>query len=285
VSIPIVAGSIAGGVALLALVGLVMLGRRRGTSQGKTGYGVISNPNNGPPGGGPAIKSAMSEGLVRKNSQKVIREPINPAIQFADTTVVTPANEVNGEELGRASRGGEYYNGSGFVMVDSAAENSARQMSFLMQYVPKPGQPIEEEEVEGDDYEAHQQMMNYHHQQQQDIHDDAFDADGNYIVRHSYVDAGDASAQGGEYFFAEAMDNTETSQAVPIDHAYVAQTIGYQQKQTEAQLNEYQMSPMVTLTGTGGEDLHLDSSGGANTTGKPNVKRKNSKTSPGANYF
>lgn len=232
---PIIIGGACGFVVLLGIIGAVMY-TRRGTTNSKN----------------------ATTNIEPSDSQKghVQYQPVSPNVQQSNV----PAS---GEGSPHANENGEYYNGSGYVMVDAAAESSQRQMSFIKHYVPEPGQIIADDEVEGDDYYAHQQMI-------QNQYGDTTDADGYTFSAAPLTERSSSNpvnprysnTNGGDYFLAEeVMDDTETSQAVPIDHAYIDQAIGYHQAQLESRIRQDEsmpLSPMLTLTGAGGEQVYLD---------------------------
>jgi len=204
-----------------------------------------------------------------KDSQRfqVEHQAIHTHVEKADMTMVvggdySPSSRSPGSQ-------GEYYDGSGYVMLD-AAEPAERQMSLLMHYVSPPGKIFRSEEIEGDDYGLHQQIIQHSGSSVGVGGSGVLDAEGNYVVAaNEYATSQPPATPNVEYFLAEeVIDGTETTQATPIDHAYVENAIGYHQAQLEHRIRLEErntdsfppMSPMLTLTGAGGEEVFLDHS-------------------------
>lgn len=248
-NIPIILGA--------ALAGIVVLG--------VTAFLLVGKSNNGPKNA--VEKRGVQNHLTRQSSHRgqVEHQPIHAHVEQANLTMVVGA-DYSPEEQQRTN--GEYYDGSGYVMLDTAAEPSQRQMSLVMHYALPPGQEYKGEEIEGDDYGLHQQL----------IHGGSID--GNYMASHvtedAYINEYNNTQQVNQhppttpnvdFFLAEeVIDGTEMTQAVPIDHAYVENAIGYHQAQIEhrIRLDERNtdsfppLSPMLTLTGASGEEMFID---------------------------
>jgi len=271
-NLPIIIGAI-GGIVIIGAAIAVFIAVRRHKSDSRSKYANLGSP---------------AAGVSRKGSHgHVGRDAVMPHVEHTREMAVVASDAPQYA----APVESNYYDENGYAVTEPSHED---QMAFVEQYAPQPGYHYAEvDEVEGDDYNLHQHMVSAA-QIAKESNDGYYHA-GEY----GQANAPPNGQPNGDFFFAQDMDRSETSQAVAIDHAYVTQAIGYHQAQIEQRIQQDMLehgapSPMLTLTqadGAASEELYLQEEDyhayeADSYTAEP-VSRKDSgaKRAPGKNYI
>jgi hypothetical protein len=265
-NLPVIIGAIGGIVIIGAAVAVFLAVRRHKKAAPNSNYATLGTP--------PMNARKGSHGHVARDAvMPHVEHTHEMAIVASDAPQYMPSHS-------------DYYDENGYVITEQTADD---QMAFVEQYAPQPGYHYAEvDEVEGDDYNLHQHMVT--------AAQIAKESQNGYYQAGEYGQTGNGN---GDFFFAQDMDRSETSQAVAIDHAFVTQAIGYHEAQIEQRIQQDMMdngapSPMLTLThadGASAEQLYLQEEDyiayeASHYDAQP-VARKDSgkKVAPGKNYI